>query len=222
MKRIVFTIILIFNVLQGNTQNVKQVAYSFRLNFRTKLGEKWSWQNETEYRRFTNPDRPWQSLSQSHLHYRFQKKWETVLGLAYAAVWQGDLVVPEWRPYQDIQYFQPLSQGWQLSYRTRIEERFIHKSSKTELTEGFGFRFRPRMRVQLSKTFNPEWTAKLSQELLFHAGDGFNQSQTWLSVEKQFSHGVSLDLGYLKMFSKRVTGGYFNRDVLRLSLFKIT
>jgi Protein of unknown function (DUF2490) len=220
MKHIVFTIILIFNVLHGYTQNIKQQAYSFRLSLRMRINEKWTWHNETEYRSFTNPNRPWQSLSQSHVHYRFHEKWETVLGLAYAAVWQGDLVVPEWRPYQDVQYFQPLNEGWQLSCRARFEERFTHRASTTELTEGFGFRFRPRMRVQLSKDFQTDWTARVSQELLFHAGDGFNQSQTWFSIEKQFKHEVSLDLGYLKMFSKRATGGFFNRNMLRLSLIK--
>jgi hypothetical protein len=220
MKQIFFTTVLIFNVLQVQSQNIKQQAYSFRLNLRTRLNEQWSWHNETEFRSFTNPNRPWQSLSQTHLHYRFHENWETVLGLAFAAVWQGELIVPEWRPYQDVQYFQPLSNGWQLAYRARFEERFIHKSSSTELTEGFGFRFRPRMRAQLSKVFNPQWTGRLSQELLFHAGDGFNQSQTWLSIEKQLNHGFSLDLGYLKMFSKRATGGYFNRNMLRLTVIK--
>jgi Protein of unknown function (DUF2490) len=162
MKRIIFTTVLIFNVIHLTSQNINQQAYWFRLVVKVKLGDKWSWQNEADYRRFINPDRVWQSYSQSHLHYRFHKNWETVLGVGYAAVWQGTLIVPEWRPYEDIQYFQNFPNGWQLAYRGRVEQRFIHKYSKSELTEGFGFRFRPRLRVQLSKTIDAKWSAKLS------------------------------------------------------------
>jgi hypothetical protein len=55
---------------------------------------------------------------------------------------------------------------------------------------------------------------------MFHTDDGYNQSQTWLSVERQLKNGFSLDLGYLKNYVKRFPSGYFNRDNLRLTLIK--
>jgi hypothetical protein len=220
MKPTFLAIFLIVNVLHIKAQTIYQQTYWFRLLAKVKVDDKWSVQAETDYRRFTNPDRVWQSYSQMRLHYRFHKNWETVAGLGYAVVWQGDLAIPEWRPYQDLQYFQPLKNGWQLAYRGRIEERFLHNASKTELIEGFGFRVRTRVRVQVSKKFNDKWTAKLSEELLYHTDDGFNQSQTWLTLEYQLKHGVSLDLGYMKAIIKRNPEGYFDRDNLRFSLIK--
>ena len=220
MKQILCAIFLIVNGLHIKAQTIHQQVYWFRLYTRVKLSDKLTGQIETDYRRFINPDRAWQSYSQARLHYRFHKNWETVLGLGYAVVWQGDLPVPEWRPYQDVQYFHPLSKGWQVAFRLRVEERFTHNFLKTELTDGFGFRLRPRMRVQLTKVFNPKWTARLSEELLWQTVDGFNQNQIWLSLERQLNHGFSIDLGYMKAIVKRNPEGYFDRDNLRLSLVK--
>jgi Protein of unknown function (DUF2490) len=220
MKPTFFAIFLMVNGLHIKAQTISQQTYWFRILAKVKVDDKWSVQAETDYRRFTNPDIAWQNYSQMRLHYRFHKNWETVAGLGYAIVWQGNLAVPEWRPYQDLQYFQPFKNDWQLAIRGRIEERFIHNFLKTELTEGFGFRLRPRVRVQLSKKFNDKWTARLSEELLIHTDEGFNQSQTWLSIEYQLKHGMSLDLGYMKAFVKRNPEGYFDRDNLRFSLIK--
>jgi Protein of unknown function (DUF2490) len=220
MKSFFLVIFLIINGLHIKAQTIYQQAYWFRVNARVRFDDKWSVQAETDYRRFTNPDRLWQNYSQVRLHYRFHQNWETVAGLGYALVWQGDLAVPEWRPYLDFQYFHPLKNDWQLAVRMRVEERFIHNFFKTELTDGFGFRLRPRVRVQLSKKFNSKWTARLSEELLYHTDEGFNQSQTWLTIEHQLKHGISLDLGYMKAFVKRNPKGYFDRDNLRFSLIK--
>jgi Protein of unknown function (DUF2490) len=220
MKRFFIVVILIFYGILLKSQSIYQQAYWLRLYARLKFNDKWTLHAETDYRRFTNPDRLWQNYNQLHLHYRFHKNWETVAALGYAQVWQGLLPVPEWRPYQDIQYFHPLGKGWQLAYRGRIEERFIHHSSKTELTEGFNFRVRPRARVQLSKVFNAQWTSRLSEEYFYQFGDGFNQVQTWLTVERILNKGFLLDIGYQKAFVKRPSGGYINRDNIRFSLIK--
>jgi hypothetical protein len=220
MKQFLLTVILIFSFFVLKSQSIYQQAYWFRLYGRLNFNEKWTLHAETDYRRLTNPDRLWQNYNQLHLHFRFHKNWETVAALGYAVVWQGTLPVPEWRPYQDIQYFQLLGKGWQLAYRGRIEERFIHKSSKTELTEGFNFKMRPRLRVQLTKIFNKNWTSRMSEEYFYQLGDGFNQIQTWLTLERQLGNGFFMDLGYLKAFVKRPTGGFINRDHLRLSFIK--
>ena len=220
MKNILWVIVLIFNVLRTEAQTIQQQSYWFRLYARVKLNDKWTGHFETDYRRFTNPDRAWQSYSQAHFHCRFRERWEAVLGLGYAVVWAGDLPVPEWRPYQDVQYFYPLSKNWQLAFRVRLEERFIHNYFKTELTDGFGFKLRPRFRAQLTKVFDAHWTARLSEEYLYQIEEGFNQNQVWLSLERSFKKGFSVDLGYLKAIVKRNPEGYFDRDNLRLSFIK--
>ncbi len=220
MRRIFFVVTFVFNLLTVKSQTIHQQAYYFRFLAKVKLNEKWALQAETDYRRFTNPDRMWQNFNQLRLHYRLNPHWESVAALTYAVVWQGSLPVPEWRPYQSIQYQHLLGQGWSSAYRFQFEERFIHHSSKTELTEGFGFRLRPRVRWLVSKVINPKWTARFSEELMYHTDDGFNQSQTWLFVERQLNHGFILDLGYLKTYVKRVPSGYIDRDNVRLSIVK--
>ena len=220
MKQLFFIILLILSGFQLKSQTVHQQTYFFRLYARVKFNDKWTLHAETDYRRFTNPDRMWQSFSQLHLHYKFCTRRETAAALSYAVVWQGTLPVPEWRPYQLLQYTQPFNHGWALAYRLQFEERFIHHSSKTELTEGFGFKLRPRLRIQLAKLIDSNWTVRLSEEYFYQINDGFNQSQTWLSIERQLGHGYLLDLGYLKTFLNRAPNGYINRDNVRLSLIK--
>jgi Protein of unknown function (DUF2490) len=221
MKQLFFSIVLIFNVLQTKAQNVYQQAYWLQLSARVKFSDKWTWQTEGDYRYFIRPTQEiWQNLNQTHVHFRFSPNWEAVAGGMYIRVWQKGLVVPEWRPFQDIQYFQPLNKGWQLAYRARVEERFIHHTAKSELTEGFGFKVRPRVRVQVSKTINDNWTARLSEEYWYQLGDGFNQNQIWLSAERQLKYGFSVELTYIKATIKRSTFGYFDRDNLRFTLAK--
>lgn len=220
MKPVFLAIFLIFNVLHIKAQNEYQQAYWIRLYAKIRVNDKWTGNIETDVRQFTNPTRLWQSLTHTRWHYRFRQNTDIAFGLGYAAVWQGDLVVPEWRPYQEMNQYLPLGKGWQLSFRGRLEERFIHNVNKTELIEGFGFRLRPRVRIQLSYMLKEKWTFRLSDEVLVHTDDGFNQNQTWLSIERQLGKGFSADLGYLKMIVKRPTNGYINRDNLRFSLIK--
>lgn len=209
---------LVFVAFSIKSQNIYQQAYWLRLYGRVKFNDNWTVHLETDYRRFTNPDRMWQNYNQLHAHYRFHKNWETVAAVGFAQVWQNTFFVPEWRPYQDIQYFQSLGKGWQLAYRARVEERFIHHSSKTELTEGYGFNIRPRVRVQVSKSFKNNWITRLSEEYFYQ--NGFNQIQTWLLVEKQLKNNFFIEIGYLKAFVKRSPSGYINRDNIRVSLIK--
>lgn len=214
--------LLLFSCLtfQLKSQTIYQQAYWFRLYGRVKYKDKWTLHAETDYRRFTNPDRLWQNYNQLHLHYAVNKNWDIASAIAYAVVWQGTLPVPEWRPYQNVQYTHPLSKGWSLATRFQFEERFIHHASKTELTEGFGFKLRPRLRLQISKIIDANWTARASEEFFYHLDDGFNQNQIWLTVERRLKNGFAVDLGYLKVLLKRNPTGYINRDNLRLSLIK--
>jgi Protein of unknown function (DUF2490) len=221
MKQFIVTIVLIFNLLEVKAQNIYQQAYWLQLSARIKFSDKWSWQTEGDYRYFVRPTHEiWQNLNQTHVHLRMSPHWEAVAGFMYIRVWQKGLVVPEWRPFQDIQYYQIFNKGWQLTYRARIEERFIHHSAKSELIEGFGFKVRPRLRVQLNKTINEHWTARLSEEYWYQLGDGFNQNQIWLSAERQLKQGFAIELTYIKSTIKRTTSGYFDRDNLRFSLIK--
>jgi hypothetical protein len=221
MKRLFFLLLLSVQINKLEAQTIHQQAYWFRLYERVRFRNSLVLHVETDYRRLINPDRNWLTFNQLHLHYFFNKKWEVGAAVSYAVVWQGDLPVPEWRPYQLVQYTQPLSKGWILAYRFQFEERFIHRASKTELTEGFGFKMRPRWRVQTSKMINDKWTMRLSEEIFYHLDDGFNQNQVWLSLERQLKNGFSLDIGYLKIWLKRSPNmGYINRDNVRLSVIK--
>lgn len=220
MKYLFGLLFLFFSCTVLKAQTIHQQAYWFRLYGRVKFKEKWVLHAETDYRRFINPNQMWQNFNQLHLHYVPNTRWDIASALSYAVVWQGTLPVPEWRPYQNIQYTYPLSNNWSLAGRFQFEQRFIHHASKTELTEGFGFRLRPRLRLQVAKTIHSNWVARFSEELFYHLDDGFNQSQTWLSVERKLKNGFSLEMGYLKMIVRRIPSGYFDRDNLRLSLIK--
>ena len=209
------------------SQTVHEKTYWTRLAARVKLGDKWLWQTEAENRRFFGKNQTFQFVAQTHVHRKLSNHvfarnvaTEGALGFTYSAVWKNALVVPEWRIFQEFSVFQPLNKHLRLSHRLRIEERWFHNASKTELTEGYHFKQRFRYRVQMDWQLAEKWVFKINDELMYN-NDNFDQNQTYTGIEYKFRKDYSIELGYLKMLQKRSNNaGYFDRDNLRLTIFK--
>jgi hypothetical protein len=203
-------------------QTTYQQTYWTRLFVRVKLNEKWSWQIEADNRRIFSPqpDKQLQFIAHTHVHRKLSKNTEGSLGLTYSAVWQGDLPVPEIRPFQEFYIFQKLGAKTRLSHRFRTEQRWFHNYKKDALTEGWNFKFRFRYMLRFEQDLSKKWLFKANSETMYHH-DAFDQQRFYGGFEYKFSPKMSVELGYLKLWQlKNSKIGYFDRDNLRFTFYR--
>jgi Protein of unknown function (DUF2490) len=219
MKKYLYTV-LIFNVLSLKSQTVNQQTYWTRFYGRVKLSDKWSWQTEVENRRFFGENQQLQFIAHTHLHRKLSKNTEGSLGFTYSDVWQGNLPVPELRPFQEFFLFTKINDKWRFSQRFRTEQRWFHNYSGESLTSGYNFKFRFRYMPRLEYRFSDKWILKSNVELMYHLDD-FDQWRAYGGVEYKFKKDLSLEIGYLKLLQKRANNkGYFDRDNVRITVYK--
>ena len=166
-----------------------------------------------------------QFIAHADIHRKISANIEGALGFTYSDSWQADLPVPELRPFQEFYVFQKLTNKLRLSHRFRTEQRWFHNYAKDAfgaetLTSGYNFKFRFRYMPRLEYKWNNKWTLKTNAELMYHQDD-FDQYRYYGGVEYKILKDLSLELGYLKVYQKRLNNkGYYDRDNLRVTVFK--
>ncbi len=140
------------------------------------------------------------------------------------------MVVPELRPFQEINLSYQFSKRFTLQHRWRIDERFIHKNNGKELQDGYDFNFRFRYRLQANFKINKDeakdtTVLKVADELMINGGSNiiynqFDQNRIYAGLEQGISRNISIELGYLHSFQQRATGDeFFDRNIIRLTLY---
>lgn len=225
MKKMILLIVLNINVISLYSQVLHQNAYWLRLYFRVKINDNWSAQTEFDNRRFFGENQQLQFITHTHLHRKIGKNtsrrdMEGSLGFTFSEVWQGDLPVPELRPFQEFYTFNKLSNKWRLSHRFRTEQRWFHNYIGEKLTSGFNFKFRFRYMSRLEYRFSDKVLMKGNAEVMYHHDD-FDQYRYYGGLEYKFFKNLSIEAGYLKVYQKRANNkGYFDRDNLRVTIYK--
>jgi hypothetical protein len=159
------------------------------------------------------------------------KPWlDVALGFNYNVTQQPtdpNLNVPELRPWQEFTLFTTSKSKWQLLFRYRLDERFIHHNNKIELTEGYHFNLRHRFRVGVSTELanfedNRNLTLRFYDELMINTGDvprAFDQNRISASLEYQFNKKWSVESGYINILQPRTDSEYYDRHVIRTTLY---
>lgn len=208
---------------QGTTlhQNLYWLRFQNQIIFSNKL----SWYNEVDNRRFFHPDVQNQLIAHSHIHYTI-KNFEPAIGGTLSWQYTQDpetktaVVIPEIRPFQELNYALPFSKKLELRERLRIDERFIRNHTATELTEGYDFIFRFRLRSQLNYNLKNNYVIKLSDEIMFNdRRNTFDQNRVTIALEKKLSKNFSVEVSYIHIYQMRSNNkGYYSREVARLSI----
>ncbi len=232
MKNALFLFfVLSSGLIYGQSNTTHQTLYWIRYYNQTQLSSTYTLHFEVDERRLINPDIQFQIFSHLHLHRRFSKLIDIAAGFTYAATNSSknrDLAVPELRPFQEINFAQQIFQKIQLQFRYRFEQRFVHNNDKIELTDGYAFSFRHRLRLQGSmnvRKFESGKTiiAKLSDEIMLSQGSTvpnlFDQNRIYTGVEFQFNKKWSIELGYLNQYQSASSNDYFARDIMRWTVF---
>ncbi len=213
-------ITLFFNILQSKAQTIHQSTYWTRLYLRAKLSEKYSLQFEADNRRFFNADQQLQFIAHVHLHRKLGKNREGSLGFTFSDAWQGNLQVPEFRPFQEFYIFQPFNARFRLTHRIRTEQRWFRNYAYDHLVYGYNVKLRLRYLLRFDYKLSEKWILKANDELMYHH-TGFDQNRIYGAIEYKFLKDLSLELGYLKLKQKRIgKDGYFIRDNMRVTVYK--
>jgi hypothetical protein len=219
-KEVYILLIMCFLGSKGFAQVTHQSTYWTRLYARVKLDSLHSLQFEADNRRFFNENQQLQFIAHAHFHRKLSKFTEGSLGFTYSAFWQGDLSVPELRPFQEFYIFQPLKPHLRFTHRIRTEQRWFHNYSSEHLSSGYNFKFRFRYMLRLEYKYGEKWVFKANDELMYHHDD-FDQNRIYGAAEYKFKKDLSLEIGYLKLLQLRANNkGYFDRDNVRITIYK--
>lgn len=217
--------------MRGFSQNntVHQSLYWLRYYNQTQLSPKYTLHVEVDERRFFNPDLQSQLFSHAHLHRKILKAFDVGVGFTQANTnsnKNNNLVVPEWRLFQEVSFTQLLVKKVQGQLRYRVEERYIHNSNALELMDGYNFILRHRFRLQFVlplKKFKSgrSFILKLSDEIMLNStanAKAFDQNRIYGGIEWQFSKKWSSELGYLNQYQSAPAND-FDRDIIRYTLY---
>lgn len=231
MKNSLILFCVLFSDLSFGQSTTQQSLYWIRYYNQTQLNSKYTLHIELDERRLIIPDRQFQLFVHAHLHRRFSKRIDAAAGLTFAgtnSTKNPQLIVPEFRPFQEINVSQQIVKKLQLQFRYRLDERFIRNNDKLELQDGYGFFIRHRFRLQCNLTFiklenDRAMILKLSEEVMFNQGNGvsrtFDQNRIYLGVELQWNEKWATELGYLNLFQSSSEVDSFARDIIRLTVY---
>lgn len=240
LRKTIYFIILsmIFNNLCGQKSTTNQNLIWYGLFTKIEINKKCYFENEFQERHFIKPTSQHQFLMRSHLHRIWGKSgWETSMGMCLFLQNPNDpyanvkLTVPEFRPHLEYAYQQNLDKVT-FDHRYRVEARFFHGTDqfRTELEDGFEFgQFRFRYRFQaliplLKVVESKSLKFKISNEIHINAGNKitknvFEQNRMYAGINYQFSPTLGLEFGYLNWFQQRPNGDFYNRNILRFTVF---
>jgi Protein of unknown function (DUF2490) len=234
-------VLLFFTSLRGvglsaQKSITRQNLYWTRYYNQLALGEKWTWHNEIDNRRFFRPNRQHHLIAHTRLHYHLSPNAEVGFGFTYSLQNPHDphagidLAVPEKRGVQELDWNHSLSKRFSLQHRWRIDERFIHRNNGKELLEGYDVNVRFRYRLQVACAIRKANTQnatilKIADELMVNAGktivyNHFDQNRIYVALEQKFGRHLSAELGYLYWYQQRPAGNqFFERNIIRFTLY---
>ncbi|HAK80158.1 MAG TPA: hypothetical protein DCR35_16220 [Runella sp.] len=213
-----------------------QTLYWVRYYNQMSVHPRWTWHNEIDNRRFLQVNKQHHLIIHSHLHYKVLPNVDIAAGFTYSRQSPQspdatvNLVVPELRPFQEINLTMPFGKRLVLAQRLRVDERFIHRNNGKQLLDGYDFNFRIRLRAQaivlLSKQSTDHTTyLKIANELMVNAGKNitlnqFDQNRIYVGLEQNLGKKLAFELGYLHWYQQRNSGyQFFNRDITRLTIY---
>ncbi|MCS6990604.1 MAG: DUF2490 domain-containing protein [Chitinophagales bacterium] len=196
------------------------------------------YQHEFQERHDINPFEQYQFLIRGHLHYVLGKSgWEASAGSSLFLHEQHNeasatrYTIPELRPHVETAYKQKLSWGM-IDHRYRMEFRNFHNinSDNTGLDRGYrftNFRFRYRFQVTLplvKSTNDRGLKFKISNELFVNLGkkvgiNVFDQNRFFTGFSYDILKNLTFESGYMNLFQEKSNGNFYNRNILRLTVF---
>jgi hypothetical protein len=217
--------------VQSKSQNtfIQEWQAWFRYYNQAQLSEKLILHTELDERRRLNPWSQAQFFTHVHLHYRVNSWLDVAAGMNYnlTTLTTTNLVVEEWRPWQEVSLFKDLGKDVLFQFRYRLDERFIHRNDKQVLLDGYIFNWRHRFRIQFSRPIaqfnnNRTLTLKFSDEVMLNSGDVlrvFDQNRIFAALEMKLNNHWSIESGYLNLIQQATDDVFSERHVIRTTIY---
>lgn len=205
MKLLAKIVLLTFVTISSSAQSVANL-YWFRYFNQVHFNQKWSWQSEFDERRSIHPDRQRQFIMHTFANYKTKSKTDLAAGITGSWVTNTkNLTVPEARFFQSATKTLITVKRLTVQGRFRLEERFLHHTNaeKTELVDGYHFRFRTRYRIQFQFGLDKsqKWLMRLTDEIMYHTDTDYwwkyDQNRFYAGIERKLTKQFSLEVGYL-------------------------
>ncbi len=204
-------VFFLFLITQSFSQSIDtyEASYWFRYYNQLKFNAKWIWHNEIDERRLINPDRQSQFFIHTHLHYQVTKKFDFAAGFNFNETKRSNgLLISEWRLWQEVTYTPELNIRIKLSFRYRLDERFVHRSTGSDLAPGYNFNLRHRVRIQAASSINKKEniTLRFSDEVMLNSGedlDLFDQNRIYFGADFKLTKKCSIEVGYVNQLVLR-------------------
>jgi hypothetical protein len=237
-KLLLITLLTCFAINTFGQKNITDQSLVWYGVF-TKIGinKNWYVQNEFQERHFINPIKQHQFVVRTHVHRKINNNWESSIGMCLFLQNPNDpnsssnLTVPELRPHFEMAYKQKTKKV-EFDHRYRLEARFFHNTNQlvTELEEGFEYsnlRFRYRLQSTIpiyEFSSNKFIKLKVSDEIHFNIGkkivkNVFEQNRIYVALNIDMSEKANIEVGYMNWFQQRPNGNFFNRNILRFTVF---
>lgn len=242
MLKFFYLLVLIHTGFTGSLFAQKQIAnkgqYWARYYGKYKFSPNWGVNLEIDDRRFFKDNRQanW-VLPRVTINRKLGEGWDVGLGFTYYnSSNPADpskpiaVTVPELRPHQELNYTQKIKK-LSISQRFRIEERWTHNATTSELTAGYSFKGRFRYQLQLNYLLiNPmddvgALSVKTSDEIMLNLGRSivqniFDQNRAYVGLNYGLIKNFQVELGYMDYFQERSSGTqYYHYKIARLTIY---
>lgn len=204
MRRLAFILGLIFSCSIAFSQAIHESTVWVSGNLKFNLGDGLDGKFMSQYRHFADRDDVYHILLGVGINKKVNDNLTIGGGFATLSINQfidTDMVlVPELRPYQEIEFFIPFENS-KVSFRGMVEERFFRRAADGELIEGTDFNFRYRKRIQYVQNVSDKFQLVLSSETFFQSGR---------SAVNRFDQHRGIIQGVLKLKPLSISTGYMN------------
>lgn len=223
-------LVIIATCAHGQEKYIQQSSVWVRYYLQARLADKFTLHYNLDERVLTNPTRQFQVFTHLNLNYQAKPWIEFAVGGNFNwtnSTKNQSLKVPEWRPWQEVSLIKSLPHNWQLQFRYRIDERFVHNNDKVVLTEGYHYNTRHRFRPQLSYTFktanDKQIVLRISDEYMFNTGDfkdRFDQNRAYVSIQYPLNKKWPVEVGYMNQVQSRSNDdGFYERHNIRITFY---
>lgn len=237
MRRLILLKCLVFSSILFSQKKIEQqqlIWYGYYNSLR--FNSTWVLNSEIQERQFYNPTAQHQMVFRTNLDRKLVGDWNVSVGMTYflqnsnKPESDSSLTVPELRP--DFGFTTKQKLGFlTVNHRYKAEARFFHEVENNELVGGYRFsNFRLRYQLGLDlpiwkKEDKEKLVLKVKDEVMFNLGskvvnNTFDQNRIYLGLNFKCNNSLAFEAGYMNWFQQQKTGlDFYNRDILRLSIF---
>lgn len=250
LKRLKYVFFYLLTVLPSifEGQSSKQISHTNLVwvneYLKIRWNDKWNFYFDGSYR-----TRDWlnhwsQIKLNPGINYKVNTKISATVGFAYFLSYNTHYLVPEYRPWEQLQYNQTISSRFVVSHRVRVEQRLNQKVLKEKLINDYAFTNRYRYQLGIKYFFTKDTIHTidgiikvprinknalyllLSDEIMMNSGkeiiyNSFDQNRITIGLGYKLNTYIDISLTYMNVYLiKNNKNTFENNNVIVLNFYQ--